>query len=169
MLLGLVDHDTAESLLRESITRELCRSRRHGGTMRHPKDRSDGLTRRQLLRGAAGAAAGIGAAGALAACQNTTTPIGFCEDGGEGTVASGGSGLASQLVVPKPVGPGGLPLPRTDNSVTWSITDDNPPIADGLALEDGNAPSLQLPRLHRSGPSQAVPGAVRPQGGGGHL
>ena len=52
--------------------------------MRHPKDRSDGLTRRQLLRGAAGAAAGIGAAGALAACQNTTTPIGFCEDGGEG-------------------------------------------------------------------------------------
>ena len=105
--------------------------------MKHPKDRS-GLTRRQLLRGAAGAAMGVGAAGALAACQNTTTPIGACGDGGEGTVAAGGgTGLSSQLVVPKPVGPGGLPLPRTDNSVTWAITDDNPPIADGVKLEEG--------------------------------
>jgi spermidine/putrescine transport system substrate-binding protein len=90
----------------------------------HPKDRS-GLTRRQLLTGAAGTAVGVGAVGVLAGCQNTTTPIGACDDGG------------SNLVVSKPTGPGGLPLPRPDNSVTWAITDDNQPIADGLPDEGG--------------------------------
>jgi len=90
----------------------------------HPKDRS-GLTRRQLLTGAAGTAVGVGAVGVLAGCQNTTTPIGACDDGG------------SNLVVSKPTGPGGLPLPRPDNSVTWAITDDNQPIADGLPNENG--------------------------------
>jgi spermidine/putrescine transport system substrate-binding protein len=105
--------------------------------MRHPKDRP-GLTRRQLLRGAAAAAAGAGAAGVLAGCQNTTTPIGFCEETGDGTVAGGnGGGLASNLVVPKPVGPGGLPLPRTTNSIEWAILDDNPRIEDGLPTEGG--------------------------------
>jgi spermidine/putrescine transport system substrate-binding protein len=110
--------------------------------MRHPKDKP-GLTRRQLLRGAAAAAAGAGAAGVLAGCQNTTTPIGFCEDtGGGGASADGGGGgggtsLASNLVVAKPAGPGGLPLPRNDNSVEWAITDDNPRIADGLPTEGG--------------------------------
>ena len=110
--------------------------------MRHPKDRS-GVTRRQLLRGAAAAAAGTGVAGALVACQNTTTPIGFCEDtgteaGGSGDGASaGGNGGTSSLVVAKPVGPGGLPLPRNDNSVQWAITDDNPMLADGVAPEGG--------------------------------
>jgi spermidine/putrescine transport system substrate-binding protein len=68
-------------------------------------------------------------AGGLAACENTTTPIGACEDG------SGAA--ASPLVVPKPVGPGGLPLPRNDNSVTWAITDENPPIKNGLPQEKG--------------------------------
>ena len=105
--------------------------------MTHPKDRS-GLTRRQLLRGAAAAAVGVGTAGVIAGCQNTTTPIGFCEDG---TGGGGGGGLASSLVVPKPVGPGGLPLPRNDNSVEWAITEDNPPIEDGLKPEGG---TLQL-------------------------
>ena len=110
--------------------------------MRHPKDRS-GVTRRQLLRGAAAAAAGTGVAGALVACQNTTTPIGFCEDtgteaGGSGDGASaGGNGGTSSLVVAKPVGPGGLPLPRNDNSVQWAITDDNPMLAGGVAPEGG--------------------------------
>jgi TOBE domain len=112
--------------------------------MRHPKNRS-GVTRRQLLRGAAVAAAGTGVAGALAACQNTTTPIGFCEDsgteaGGSGDGASAGGaggGLVSSLVVAKPVGPGGLPLPRNDNSVEWAITDDNPMLADGVAPDGG--------------------------------
>ena len=98
--------------------------------MSHPKDRS-GLTRGQLLRGAAAAAAGVGVAGGLAACENTTTPIGLeCAPG-----AGGESG--TPLVEPKPVGPAGLPLPRTDNSVTWAIVDDNRPIADDLQPESG--------------------------------
>lgn len=92
--------------------------------MAHPRDRH-GLSRRQLLQGAAGGALGVGALGALAGCQNTTTPIGACDDGG------------SDLAVSKPTGPGGLPLPRPDNSVTWAITDDNQPIADGVAEEGG--------------------------------
>jgi spermidine/putrescine transport system substrate-binding protein len=92
--------------------------------MAHPKDRP-GLSRRRLLQGAAGGALGVGALGALAGCQNTTTPVGACDDGG------------SELVVAKPSGPGGLPLPRPDNSVTWAITDDNQAIADGLDDEGG--------------------------------
>ena len=117
--------------------------------MPHPKDRS-GLTRGQLLRGAAVAAAGVGVAGGLAACENTTTPIGVgCEPGADG----GGGGSA--LVVPKPVGPGGLPLPRTDNSVTWAVVEDNPPIADDLPPETGatlrlfNYADYLWPRLMR--------------------
>jgi spermidine/putrescine transport system substrate-binding protein len=94
--------------------------------MPHPKDRT-GLTRGQLLRGAAAAAVGVGAAGGLAACENTTTPIADCAPG------DGGSG--SPLVEAKPVGPGGAPLPRTDNSVTWTIPDGNQPIEDGLEPE----------------------------------
>src|SRR4029078_11166032 len=39
---------------------------------------------------------------------------------------------ASELVVAKPLGPAGLPLPRPDNSVTWAITDDNKPIEDAV-------------------------------------
>jgi spermidine/putrescine transport system substrate-binding protein len=96
--------------------------------MAHPKDRS-GFTRRQLLRGAAGSAIGVSAAGFLSGCENTTTPIG----------ASGGgpTGPAAKLVVAKPVGPGGLPLPRPDNAVTWAITTENKPIADGRPTERG--------------------------------
>lgn len=97
--------------------------------MSHPKDRT-GLTRGQLLRGAAVAAVGVGGAGAVSGCQNTTTPIGACEDGG-------GSGLAAKLVEPKPVGPGGLPLPRNDSSITWAITDDNPLLPEGRKPEGG--------------------------------
>jgi spermidine/putrescine transport system substrate-binding protein len=93
--------------------------------MAHPKDRP-GVTRRQLLHGAAGGVVAVGAGGLLAGCQNTTTPIGACEGGG-----------LSPLVEPKPTGPGGLPLPRPDNSVTWAITDDNQPIADGRQNEGG--------------------------------
>jgi spermidine/putrescine transport system substrate-binding protein len=100
--------------------------------VQHPKERR-GLTRGQLLRGSAVMAVGAGAAGFLAGCQNTTTPIGVCEDG---TTGSG-----SRLVESKPVGPGGLPLPRNDNSVTWAITDDNPMVAEGGRPEGG---TLQL-------------------------
>jgi spermidine/putrescine transport system substrate-binding protein len=101
--------------------------------MRHPKDRT-GLTRKQLLRGAAVTALGVTAGGALAACENTTTPIGACETPG---ASNEGGGLTAKLVEAKPVGPGGLPLPRNDNSVTWTITDDNPMIAEGLKPEGG--------------------------------
>ena len=97
--------------------------------MKHPKDQS-GISRRQLLGGSLGAVAGLGVAGAIAGCENTTTPI--------GANAGGPSGAAAKLVVPKPTGPGGLPLPRTDNSVTWAITDDNKPIADGRPAEGGS-------------------------------
>ena len=87
--------------------------------MKHPKDRS-GITRRQLAQGAAGVVAGAGVAAGLAACENTTTPV--------GADAGGPTGAAADLVVQKPTGPAGLPLPRTDNSVTWAITDENKPI-----------------------------------------
>ena len=96
--------------------------------MGHPRDRP-GLTRRQLLRGAAGSAVGLSGAGLLAACENTTTPIG-AEGGGP-------SGAAAELVVAKPTGPGGLPLPRPDNAVTWAITEQNKPIPDGRPAERG--------------------------------
>jgi len=66
--------------------------------------------------------------GALAGCENTTEPIG---------TGGGPSGPASKLVVPKPSGPGGLPLPRTDNAVTWAITANNKPIPEGRATEKG--------------------------------
>jgi spermidine/putrescine transport system substrate-binding protein len=114
--------------------------------MPHPKDRT-GFTRGQLLRGAAAAAAGVGVAGGLAACENTTTPIADC--------APGDGGTGSPLVEAKPVGPGGLPLPRTDNSVTWAIVEDNPMIADELPPETGatlrlfNYPDYIYPALLR--------------------
>jgi spermidine/putrescine transport system substrate-binding protein len=93
--------------------------------MSHPRDRP-GLTRRQLLRGAAGSALAVGGVGALAGCENTTTPI-----GGEG------GGATSKFVVAKPVGPGGLPLPRPDNAVTWAVRPDNPMIAQDRSVEKG--------------------------------
>ena len=87
------------------------------------------MTRRQLARGAAGAVAGAGVVAGLAACENTTTPI--------GADAAGATGASAELVDPKPTGPGGLPLPRTDNSVTWAITDNNQPIPDAAESPAG--------------------------------
>ena len=54
-----------------------------------------------------------------------------------GAEAAGATGASAELVVPKPTGPGGLPLPRTDNSVTWAITDENKPVKDGGSPEPG--------------------------------
>jgi spermidine/putrescine transport system substrate-binding protein len=77
-----------------------------------------------------GAAIGLGVGGGLVAgCENTTTPI--------GAKGVGLTGAAAELVVAKPTGPAGLPLPRTDNSVTWAITEENKPIADGRSAESG--------------------------------
>src|SRR3954453_10649830 len=111
--------------------------------MSHPKDGR--VSRRGLLQGAAGLALGTGAAGALSGCANTTTPIGACETGGP-------TGANASLVEAKPTGPGGLPLPRPDNSVTWAITDDNKPVADGQKTEGGtlhvyNYPDYLYPAL----------------------
>ena len=96
--------------------------------MAHPKDRS-GISRRQFARGAAGAVAGGGLVAGLAACENTTTPV--------GAEAAGPTGAAAELVVQKPTGPAGLPLPRTDNSVTWAVTSENKPVKDGRGREQG--------------------------------
>src|SRR5215468_11141620 len=87
--------------------------------MAHPKD-GHALTRRRLLQGAAGVTLGAGALGALTGCENTTTPTG-----------TGAGPVQSRFVEAKPIGPGGLPLPRPDNAVTWAITADNKPILDG--------------------------------------
>jgi spermidine/putrescine transport system substrate-binding protein len=93
----------------------------------HPQEHR--LTRRNLMRGALGAGTAVGVAGVAAGCANTTTAIG----GGAGA----GNAEVNRLVVAKPTGPLGLPLPRTDNSVTWAITDDNPQIKEGLKPEGG--------------------------------
>src|SRR3954454_19770672 len=99
------------------------------GSSVHPKE--SGINRRDLLRKSAVAAVGLSAAGALAGCENTTTPIGAADAAGDVSSA------AAKLVVAKPVGPAGLPLPRPDNSVTWAITDDNKPIEDAVRPEAG--------------------------------
>ena len=94
----------------------------------HPREHR--LTRRNLVRGAIGASAAVGVAGVAAGCQNTTTAVGAGEGGAP-------AAAVRKLVVPRPTGPNGLPLPRPDYSVTWAITADNPPIKDGLKPEGG--------------------------------
>ena len=94
----------------------------------HPREHR--LTRRNLVRGAIGAGAAVGVAGLAAGCQNTTTAVGAGD-------AAVGSAAVRKLVVPRPTGPDGLPLPRPDYSVTWAVTADNPPIKEGLEPEGG--------------------------------
>ena len=94
----------------------------------HPHEHR--LTRRNLMRGALGAGAAVGVAGVAAGCANTTTAVGSGAGGGQ----PGGAEVRRRRSRP---GRDGLPLPRTDNSVTWAITDDNPPIKDGLKPEGG--------------------------------
>jgi spermidine/putrescine transport system substrate-binding protein len=96
--------------------------------MDHPK--KSGISRRQMLGRSAGAATGLAVAGVLAGCENTTTPIGA-------DAAAGASEATAELVVPRPTGPGGLPLPRPDYAITWAILDENPPISDGKKPETG--------------------------------
>jgi spermidine/putrescine transport system substrate-binding protein len=85
---------------------------------RHPKERSTGLTRRDLLLRAAGAATVLsGAGGVLAGCSAST----------EAEVTTGASGEA--------LGPGGLPLARPDKRVTMPLWED--PIESGLEPETG--------------------------------
>ena len=133
------------------LTRRVGAGLNRPGRMDHPKDRSR-LSRRQFVTYAAGSAVGLGAVGALAGCENTTTPI--------GAGAGGLTGEAAKLVVQKPTGPGGLPLPRPDNAVTWGITETNKPIADGRPDRTRATAGLQLRRLHRPGADQALREAV---------
>ena len=110
--------------------------------MAHPKDRS-GITRRQLLRGAAGAAVLAAGGGVLAGCENTTTAIGACDSGG---------GASSKLVEPKPLGPlrPAAPAHRQLGHLGADSTT-NKAITDGRRGEGGTLAALQLRRLHRPG------------------
>jgi spermidine/putrescine transport system substrate-binding protein len=84
----------------------------------HPKARAAGalpLDRRMFLRGSMALGAGVAGMAALSACG----------DGG-GRSLDGGSSTE-----------GAYPLARPDNPVTLPISDDNPPIDDGLPPETG--------------------------------
>ena len=94
----------------------------------HPHEHR--LTRRNLVRGALGAGRGGRAWPESPPGAPTRRPP-------SAPARGGGNPAVQKFVVPKPTGPRGLPLPRTDNSVTWAITDDNPPIKDGLKPEGG--------------------------------
>ena len=113
--------------------------------MEHPRERS-GLTRRRLLRRAAGSAVGLSAAGFLAGCENTTEPIGN---------AGGPTGAAAKLVVQKPTGPGGLPLPRPDNAVTWAITPENRRSPTAARPKGVRSTSTTTPTISTRSPSRS--------------
>jgi spermidine/putrescine-binding protein len=86
--------------------------------MRHPKERSGGLSRRDFLARAAGTGLAMsGAGGLLAACSSSTKVAAPTGTTGE------------------PLGPGGLPLARPDKRVTLPLWED--PIASGLEPETG--------------------------------
>jgi spermidine/putrescine transport system substrate-binding protein len=86
--------------------------------MGHPKERYNGLSRRDFLLRAAGAATMLsGAGGLLAGCSSST----------EAEVATGESGEL--------LGPGGLPIARPDKRVTMPLWQD--PIESGLEPETG--------------------------------
>ena len=84
----------------------------------HPKERRNGLTRRDFLVRSAGAAGALsGAGGLLAACASETT-------------AETPTGTGGELL-----GPGGLPLARPDKRVVLPRWED--PIESGLEPETG--------------------------------
>jgi spermidine/putrescine transport system substrate-binding protein len=84
----------------------------------HPRERNGGLSRREFLVRAAGAASlATGAGGILAACSSETT-------------ASSPTGTGGELL-----GPGGLPIARPDKRVTMPLWED--PIESGLEPETG--------------------------------
>lgn len=90
--------------------------------MQHITGRNLGMTRRGLLARGGGAALGLGALGSLLdACSNST-----------GAGSAGGSSADG-----RPIGPGGIPLPRPNLPGTMPIYKDNQAIASGLAPEQG--------------------------------
>jgi spermidine/putrescine transport system substrate-binding protein len=70
-----------------------------------------GLSRRSLFRRAGAGALALGAAGGLAACENTTTPVAV---GG----TTGGKGILGDPTAGGPVDAVGIPLARRDYPVT---------------------------------------------------
>jgi spermidine/putrescine transport system substrate-binding protein len=70
------------------------------------------MSRRALLRRAGLLAAGTGAAGAVAGCENTTDPVAAASAGG------GGKGLLGDPTAGGPVDAVGIPLARRDYPVT---------------------------------------------------
>ena len=84
----------------------------------HPKERPDGVNRREFLLRAAGTATALSGAGSLlAACSSSTT-------------SSAEKGKNGQRL-----GPGGIPLARPDRRVTLPLWED--PIESGLEPETG--------------------------------
>jgi spermidine/putrescine transport system substrate-binding protein len=91
--------------------------------MPHPRERRQGLSRRQFLRNSLGAAVALPSAAAiLAAC----TKPGTAPAAGSGSVGTGGLDLG-----------GPYPIGTPDKPVTWTIYDDVQPIADALQPESG--------------------------------
>jgi spermidine/putrescine transport system substrate-binding protein len=78
-----------------------------------PPEPPRGITRRSLVRRASAAALATGAAGVLAGCENTTTPVGATGVGG-----AGGKGLLGDPTAGGPVDAVGIPLSRRDYPVT---------------------------------------------------
>jgi spermidine/putrescine transport system substrate-binding protein len=87
------------------------------------------LSRRSLLRRTGAAAAGAGALGALAGCENTTTPVAAGETGG------GGRGILGDPTAGGPVDAAGIPLARRDYPVVMPRIGD--PVATGAKPERG--------------------------------
>jgi spermidine/putrescine transport system substrate-binding protein len=78
---------------------------------KHPEERH-GISRRALLRRAGGLAGLAGAAGLVAGCENTTTPV------AAGGTNAGGQGLLGDPTAGGPVDAAGIPLARRDYPVT---------------------------------------------------
>jgi spermidine/putrescine transport system substrate-binding protein len=76
------------------------------------------IDRRTAIKHGMMAAAGLGTGGLLAACSDSTTPVGA-------------------IAADADVGPGGLPLARPNRPVTLPIHHDNPPIPSGRRPEAG--------------------------------
>ena len=86
------------------------------------------------------------------------------DDRGRRRRAAAGNAAVAGSSSPRPTGPAGLPLPRTDYSVTWAITDDNPPIKEGLKPEGGTLNVFNYADYIWPGLDQALREAVRLQG-----
>jgi spermidine/putrescine transport system substrate-binding protein len=95
-----------------------------------PPPEENGLSRRSLLRRAGTLAAAAGAAGALGACENTTTPV---QAGSGGT--AGGKGLLGDPTAGGRVDAAGIPLARRDYPITLPRIGD--PVSSSVKPERG--------------------------------